>query len=146
MALTTQLTEIPYPSEKEDPFFDSFESMVKDIDSKIYGLLSSACNVVIAPNIVWNASSSLLTWDDDFVVQILSTNRKLLVRYGPDTLSRSATVNDGDKLIIVVPNSSDVNVVANLQIVPANIPWQTGLFILGMRYVNGLYMNISTRF
>lgn len=146
MALLSSLTEIPYPDEKEDPFFDSFQSMINDMDDKFYGLLSSACNVVVSPNITWNASGSLLTWDDDFIIPILSTNRKLIVRYGPDLVSRSATVNDGDKLIITVPRSSAQDVIANLQIVSVSIPWQNGLFVLGMRSGNGLYMNISTRF
>ena len=146
MALETDFTKIPYPQEKEDPFYESFKSMIVAVDTKIYGLLSSAGNIVIPPNnMVWDASQSLLTWDSDFIVPILSTNRKLFVRFGPDQVTRTAIINDGEKLIIVAHLTSNEDVVANLQIVNNEVPWQDGLFILGMRSGNGLYMNIGTK-
>jgi len=147
MALESDFTKIPYPEEKEDPFFESFQSMVKSIDSKIYGLLASAGNIVIPPNnINWDASQSLLTWDSDFIVPILSTNRKLFVRFGPDQITRTAIIADGEKLIIVAKLTSNEDIVANLQVISNEVPWEDGLFILGMRSGNGLYMNIGTRF
>lgn len=143
----TQLTNIPIPDEDEDPFFDSFINMTTDLDNKFYGLLQSVGNILIpSPGLAWDGVNGIFTWTGDFIMPILSTNFQLAVRFGPDLATRSLTLNDGDKVVIVTPVSSAENLVGNFLVVPGKVAYQAGLFVFGMRVGSHFYANIPQTF
>jgi len=143
---TSDLTNIPYPDEDQDPFYDTFVDFVTDVDIKFYGLLQSVGNIIIpAPSINWDGVG-VLTWTGDFIMPILKTNFQLAVRFGPDGQTRSMTLNDGDKVVIVAPVTSSENIVANFLVVPGAVAYQAGLFVFGMRVGTRFYANLPQTF
>lgn len=144
---STKLSLIPYPSDNDDPWFEGFQQTIDYVDNQIYGLLVTAGNIIIPPpNIVWNLSLSQLSWDDDFIVNILSSNFSFKIKYGPDGINRSMTLNDGDKVVITVPVSSASDVNGNFKIVSGKLQYATGIYVFGMRVGNKFYANLPTSF
>lgn len=139
----TPLLNIPYPAANEDPFYDGFEAFVTETENKIYGLLSSAANLIIPPAVIgFNPGTGLLTWSDDFLIQILNTGFFLKVQFGPDLATRQILLNEGDRVIVEVPLSSNAEVTGNFSVVSGAFPKKTNVFTLGMRRNNKFYANL----
>jgi hypothetical protein len=145
MMPVTPLLSINYPSENSDPFFMEFQQMLLEIEEKIYGLMSSASNILITPpTISYNTGLGLLTWDDDFLIQILNTGFFLRVQFGPDLATRQIALNEGDRVVVEVPLSSSQEVTGNFRAINGVFPKSANLFTLGMRRNNKFYANLPT--
>lgn len=147
MSEVSKLTGIPYPSENDDPWFQGFQMFVDDVDVKHMALFSSVSNILIPPpSVLWNGSSGQLTWDDDFVMPILSSGFLFSIQFGPDQVTRMLTLNDGDKVIITAPYASAKNTTANFSVISGKVSYAPGLFIFGMRYGTRFICNIPQVF
>jgi hypothetical protein len=143
----SKLTGLPIPSEDKDPWYDDYVEFVNQVDNQFYGLLSSACHIIVPPTLVdWHAGTGRFSWNDDFRIPILGSGFILNVKFGPDGINRYADLNDGDKLIVTIPITSAGNTVANFQVVSGKVNWANGLFVFGMRMGNNFYANIPTVF
>lgn len=140
-------TNIPWPSESDDPYFSGFSYMVSDIDSKIAALTSAAANVIIPPAAMsWNASSGVFSWTGEFVIPIFLAGYNLHIPYGPDKVTSQLILNDGDKVIVTMPYSSGQDVYANFSVITGKVNWSNGIFVFGMRYGNRFISRISQVF
>lgn len=147
MSQSTKFTNIPFPSETEDPWYGGFVSFTDDLDAKHSALLNTANNVIIPPpSVLWNSSMGQLTWSDDFIVPILSSGFSFKVRFGPDNATRSMLLADGDKVIITVPYTSSNDVVANFAVTSSKVAYQNGLYVFGMRYGTRFIANLPQVF
>lgn len=150
MSQQTDFCDIPFPSENDDPYWQTFESMMTWFDNQNFALLSSVGNVLVPPGSVnWDASSGQLTWSDDFIMPILSTGGfRFFIRFGPDNATRVLTLNDGDIVVITAPFTSAENIVANFTVIPAGnkVQFASGLFVFGMRVGTRFVANIPQVF
>ena len=145
---STNLCNIPYPNENDDPYMDGFNSMMTWFDNTNFALLNTVANVLIPPsNLLWDASSGILTWDTDFILPILSSGFQFAIRYGPDAATRMLKLDDGDIVVVTAPFTSASNIVGNFSVIKSGkLAYQQGLFIFGMRYGTRFVANIPQVF
>lgn len=135
----------PYPSEDTDPWTDEFANFVQQLDNQIFGLLSTAGNILIPPtSVTFNPSNGRLQWNADFEMPILASNFFLKIQFGPDGVNRFIDLADGDKLIVTVPLNASQNINANFGKITGRVTPVAGLFIAGLRRGNSFYLNLPT--
>lgn len=133
----TKFYNTPVPNENDDPWFDTFEEYAKEIDADIFGLLSSAGNLIIPPASV-SFSFGTLSWVGSFQIPILGSGFFLNVTTGPDGLNPTVTMQNGDMLVVAVPVSSISSLTGRFAKVTGVVAAQQGLMICGMMQ-NGLF-------
>lgn len=103
----TPRTQIPYPDENSNPFFDSFVAMINAIDASIYATRENRDIVIMNGGAVtWTASSGALTWAAD--IELYSSIVGYVWRIaGPG----SVTLNDGDLVYLTLVRAPVANVV-----------------------------------
>lgn len=128
-----------YPDENTDPWFDGFQEFVNDQEATVYGLMSAALggNIITgggAVSFVFNGTTGVLSWTDDFQIPLLSSGFYLNVKYGPDNVTRQMTLHEGDRVVVTVPSVAANNVNANFYVINGKInpDFLTGLFTFGI--------------
>lgn len=143
--MKTKHYEWDFPEDGEDPYIDRIEEFYKSIDSTVFSLHNTFGNVIIPPaSTAWNGVSKIFSWSDDFEVPVMGIGFSLLIRFGPDNLTRQAQMIDGSRLVAVVPNSLAQNTVVNFQVVNSNLSIQNGLLTVGFCRGNRFYANFPT--
>lgn len=145
--LTTPFLKWPYPEDNDDPYFEVIDGLFKAQDDSVFGLLNTAGNIIIPPSsVLWNSGTSTLTWNNDFEIPIMSVGFSLSVQFGPDNVNRSATLQDGDRMIVTVPRTSTGAVSANFGVVNGAVSLVSGLFTVGFRRGSRFYANFPQIF
>jgi hypothetical protein len=108
---------IPYPALDEDPFWDSYEAQMRELDrflfmQKLQGSLFIGGGGVVS----FVAGTGILTWTDDFIVPILHLGKKINVEFGPNMATRNATLSDGAALVIEIPFTMTANQTQSFQL------------------------------
>lgn len=116
MAEQTTFLKIPFPSETENPFWNTYNAQMVAIDEYLF-MAKVMNNLFIGGggSIGWNGVLGTLTWTADFVVPMLANGKKILVRFGPDEINRTVTLSDGQALVIDVPMAMSVDAVVHLR-------------------------------
>ena len=134
-----------YPNEDDDPWFEGFEEFVTRVGETSFGLLSIASNVIIPPDTVaFSAATGKLTWSGQFEIQILKSGYFLQIDYGPDQTTREIDLVNGDRVYVVLPNTSTANMVGYLAKVNGAVTARNGLLTIGMRKNDKFYANFPT--
>lgn len=98
-----------FPSEGDDPYFDTFRSFANELDAADYGL-SDDKNLIATGTaaFTWDAGSGLLEWSDDFYFSGYTTGFHVRIQ-GPS----SQTIQNGQILAFVMPRllTADADVV-----------------------------------
>jgi len=145
--LETKYFSWTYPEENDDPHFETLEGFFQQQDDTTFGLMNTACNIIIPPtSVVWNGGTKTLTWNDDFEIPLMQAGFSLKIKYGPDGLTRSATFSDGDRMIVSVPRTSSGEVTANFALVNGSTSINSGLFTVGFCRGSLFYANLPQVF
>lgn len=123
----------PYPTKDSDPWFDEFESMVAALDSSGYAAREDR-NIIVGGggDVFWDATSSTLTWDDDFTVFSLIAGFKLTVAAG------STSIADGEILYVNVTRAPVQNASLSIGTV-SNVPNTDSAMAFAVRVGDTIY-------
>lgn len=139
----TPYWEWSYPPEDLDPHFDELTEFFDQISETVYALAGVAANIVIPPDsYAYDAVSGIFSWTGTWQIPILGSGFFLNIATGPDKATPHIVLNEGDRIIVTVPNTSGANVSAYFSAVNGSYPAANGTFTLGMRKNNKLYLNI----
>ena len=111
MSETTSRMNYTYPSRDEDPWYDSFESLVTALDSSTFAHREDRSLVFAGGGTLsWTVGTSTLTWDD--TVQIASTisGRRISVS------ANSLTMADGQILYLELTRQPLQNISTSFQV------------------------------
>lgn len=137
----SQFLGIPYPSEECDPFYDQFEGMILTQEQILfYNKMFGNMFLTGGGTRTWIVGSSSLTWTSDFIVPVPHWGRKITIPYGPDGLTRSATLQDGQALVIKPPMSLSANIALNFQVASQLNVTEHNNFVCGIRIGNAVYL------
>lgn len=144
MSNESPFLKIPYPNEDDDPWFEGYQETINSVDEFIYGLMATAVNILIpADNIAFNSGTGILSWTGQFQIPIIGSGYFLNIPYGPDQATPQITLNENDRVVVIVPRNSSKNISGYFtKIAGGKIIGQKGLFTLGMRLNNKFYANI----
>lgn len=135
----------PFPDEDTDPHYDPLAEFFQRIDASVYALNAVAAGVLIpADNIAFSSVTNKLTWDGSFQIPIIGSGFYLTITYGPDGVSREVTLDEGDRVVVTVPitsNSAQTGIFTTLN---GAITATDGLFTLGIRKNNKFHANLPT--
>lgn len=144
-----------YPDENQDPYFDRIENFFMQIDQNFFAMTTlnqpmlgggvvSLTNLSVPPN----PYVGQLIWTQDFEMMIPASGFSFFVKFGPDGLTRSVILNDGDRLIVTIPYISSANISANFTKIsgPITSQPQTGLWTLGIYRAGVFYSNLPKTF
>lgn len=151
----TKYFGMDYPDENQDPYFDRIQNFFMQMDENLFALATVAqpmlgggvvtlVNISVPPN----PYIGQLTWTQDFEMIIPASGFSFFVKFGPDQLNRTITLNDGDRVIVTVPFISSQNINANLSVIsgPITSQAQQGLFTLGIYRAGVFYSNLPRTF
>lgn len=130
---TTQFLGIRYPSEQADPFWDEYVAQMQDLDVILFHRKIQN-NLFIGDGgaLAWNGAG-VLTWSADFVVPVFYWGRRVLVRFGPDNLTRAVTLADGQALVVNMPTVMNADVVVNFEVASQLNPAVHNQWVAGWR-------------
>lgn len=132
---TSQRMGWPYPAENQDPFFASFESMIKAQDTSVYATREDRNVLLMAGGLVaFTASTGLLTWSLPIEMNSAVTGFKWSIPAG------NVSILDGQYLFVRLarnPISNTVLTVEVASVLPGNDPDNT--FIIALRNGNRVY-------
>ena len=142
----TSYNKWPLPDENKDPWFQDFIDLLKEIDANSCALLNTAGNIIIPLGTVsWNASFKEVTWTDDFLIPLQASGYFLRVKFGPDQSTRKIFIDNGERLIIKVPNTSSEEVIGYVdKMSGAGEACDPTILTLGFIYDNKLFANLPT--
>lgn len=133
-----------YPEDNEEPYFEKEEGFKTSTDSAVYSILNTASNIIIPPaTISWDSMTKVLSWTGQFEIPLMSIGYSLLIPFGPDGLTASVTMNDGDRLYVVVPNTASGNVSTNLKIAVGKVTTEEGVITVGYCKNGNFYANFA---
>ena len=145
--INTPYHQWSHPEENDDPYYDIIADFFIEQDDTTFGLMNTASNIIIPPDIVsWNPIAHMLTWNNDFVIPLMSVGFNLNIQFGPDGLTRAATFAEGDRMIVVVPRTSTGTITANFSLVNGAVNIQNGLFTVGFCRGYKFYANFPQVF
>jgi hypothetical protein len=92
MASSTRM-KWPYPSEGADPWYESFDNMVKAIDASVYGSRETLNLIVTGGGtFTWTASTSTLTWNQPIRIYSAQTGFFEQIAAGSIALSTDGAI------------------------------------------------------
>lgn len=136
----TTFMQISYPSEYQDPFWETWTAFVSKIDEQIY--MNKVMNNFILSGggtIAFSSSTGVLSWTQDFVIPYLEYGYKILIKYGPDGAARQATLSDGEALIIEIPFAITQDAEVNAQVTNQLAPAGYDKWVVGYRKGSNFY-------
>lgn len=136
---TTEFLGIQYPAEDCDPFYDQFVSLVRDLDSILF-MRKIMNNLFIGGGGTRSWGGGVLLWTDDFVIPVYHWGKRILVRYGPDGLTRGAGIQDGQCLVVNIPMSMNGDVVINFSVLDSLDQARHDQWVVGWRYGSALQL------
>lgn len=141
MSETTDLMKIPYPAEDSDPFWDAWVEMMNYIDRAMF-FQKIMANLFIGGGGTrsWNGVSGALTWTSDFVIPVYHWGKRILVRFGPDGLTRALNLADGQFLMVTIPASMNADVVVNFEVRSQLDQTQHNQWVAGWRIGDALQL------
>jgi hypothetical protein len=117
MSELTTYMNFTIPSENEDPFWESFVQMTRDLDkSSFMRRLKENMFIGDGGTVTFSSITGLLQWTTNFIIPIPHFGLKVSVVYGPDNLNRRASLADGSMLLIDVPYTMTANVTTNFRL------------------------------
>lgn len=133
--------KIPYPSEKENPFYDPYVAQIEAMDT-IMLMSKIQANVFVGGGgtITFTPGTSSLTWTSDLIVPIFHYGKKITIQFGPDNLNRQATIPDGYAIVVEIPYAMADNVVLPMKLIPQLTPANHQQCVIGWRYGNKVYL------
>jgi hypothetical protein len=139
MELSTFL-KIPYPSEKEVPFYDSYLAQVEAQDAVAF-MAKVQANVMVGGGgtITFTPGTSTLTWTTDFVVPVFHYGKKISIPFGPDNVNRHAIIPDGYAIVVEIPYSMSDNVILPMRLLGQLTPANHQQCVIGWRFGNKVY-------
>lgn len=143
MSEETTYESIIYPSENDNPFYTSYKAGMSQID-RLFRTLRMKESMLIGGGgtLAFNSGTGLLTWTADFMAVVPFYGKKITVNYGPDLLTRQATLADGAILVLELPMILSDNKTMQFQTynqLPDNIQlWVAGIRIGSKVYFRGL--------
>ena len=100
----TPILNIPYPDEGQEEFYDSFVSMMREIERiTLMNKLQTSLFLGGGGTVTFTSGTSVLQWTDDFVIPVPHYGQKITVENGPISGVRQATLPDGAMLILEIP-------------------------------------------
>jgi hypothetical protein len=145
MTEQTTFMKISYPSEFENPFWDSYFAEKEQIDQALFmnklqnNLFVGMDNPIGSPGVIsFTASTNTLDWTTDFIIPIFHFGYKLTVPYGP-TGSRSATILDGYAIVVNIPFTMTANTVISMQVLSQLTPLNHQQWIMAWRSGTKVY-------
>lgn len=135
----TLFNEYSFPDEDQDPYFKTLSSFFGQLDVAIWNNRMRS-NLILAGggSISFNSTTSLLTWSDDFGLKHLYSGFLNEFRFGPDNLTREASILEGQVLYGQIPSQVSQGQVKNL-LVADQLPSGDNNFVLAWRYNNSVY-------
>lgn len=97
-------TQLPYPSENADPFFEAFVAMVNSIDASLYAVRENRdITIMNGGTLTFNSSTGVLTWST--AIELFSS----IAGYVWVIPAGSATLNDGDLIYVTLVRAPPAN-------------------------------------
>lgn len=142
----TPYTGWNYPEENQDPHYDTLQTFFNEQDDTVYGLMNSAANIILPPgSMAWAqlTAGGTLSWTGNFEIPLLC-GFSLYIQFAPDGVSKSVTLNDGDRLVVSVPRTASGIVNANFKVVNGAVTFENGLITVGFVRGNKFHHNLSS--
>lgn len=140
MAEQSTFMQFTYPSEGENPFYDSYLAQVEQLDQALFmNKIQNNLFVGGGGTLTFTPSTGVLNWSDDFIIPIFHFGKKLNVPYGPFGTSRTATLLDGYAIVVNIPYTMSDNVTASMQILSQLTPLNHQQWVMGWRSGNKVY-------
>lgn len=141
MAKTTFLG-IDYPDENQDPFYESYEAQMQQMDQIIF-MQKVMNNLFLSGGgtRTWNGGSGSFSWSADFVIPVFHWGKKINVQFGPDNMNRFVAIPDGSALVVTIPFVMNENITVNFAAPVAQLTQQShSQWVAGWRYGSVLYL------
>ena len=138
MAEQTTFLKMTYPSDGENPFWDSYVAQMEQMDQLLF--MQKVQNNLFVGNsnsVLFNSSSNLLTWSGDFFIPIFHFGFKMTV-LGPSS-TKTATILDGYAMIVTIPYTMTGNTTITMQVLSQLTPLNHQQWIMGWRLGNTVY-------
>lgn len=140
MGVTT-FNEINFPDDGQDPFYELIESFFNQQDLMLFNnKLRSYMILAGGGTLVFNNETSSLEWTEDFAVKNCISGYLHKLRYGPDQLTRSLRIFDGQILYCVFQTSMRGENITHV-LVGDKLDKKDNYFVLGFRFNNRLYLS-----
>jgi hypothetical protein len=131
-----------YPSDNDDPYFDVIQGFFEQQDDCVFGLMNTACNVIIpADGVTWDRISNTLSWSGSFEIPLMSVGFSLFIPFGPDGQTPKVQVLEGQRLIVTVPRISSGQVTGQFSVATGGLSAQSGLLTVGFCRNSKFYAN-----
>lgn len=111
----TPILNIPYPDEEQEEFYNSFVSMMREVER--ITLMNKIQNALVlggGGTVSFNSGTGALTWTADFILPVLHYGKKVTIQYGPNFATRQATLSDGSGLYIELPYTMNSDMTTSL--------------------------------
>ena len=133
MADTARMS-IPYPERGENPFFDTFESMVQALDAHDFAAFEDRnLFVVDGGNWSWSLASGTLTWGSTLRITTPSTGLLQSLAAG------SVTLDDGEMLVVDVSRGAASAVTLSASVVSVLDPPTDSALVIAIRSGSKVY-------
>lgn len=140
MTEQTTFMKYSYPSEGENPFYDSYLAQMEQIDqANFMAKLQSNLFVGGGGTVTFTSATGALNWTDDFIIPVFHFGKKISIPYGPLGAVRQAIVLDGYAIVVNIPFTMSDNVVGTMQILSQLTPLNHQQWVLGWRFGNKIY-------
>jgi hypothetical protein len=144
MTEVSTFLQIPYPSEGQDPFYDTYLSQVEALDQVIFmNKLQNNLFVGGGGIIGFTPSSGLLYWTEDFVVPVFHFGKKMSIPYGPlgsiENPIRNTTILDGYAIVLNIPYTMTGNVSVSMQVLSQLTPLNHQQWVMAWRLGTKVY-------
>lgn len=128
----------PYPSRDQDPWFDTFESMVSAIDASGYAAREDRELVMGGGGAVsFTASTGVLSWTEALDIYSTIRGNKLSLSAG------SVSLQDGELFYVDLVRSPTDNFLVT-PVVAGRVPTSDTAYVIGVRVGTGVYFRFGT--
>ena len=142
MALVyTQFLKTPIPdSDEANPSYEQFMAMVEHQEKFIYmNHLMKNLQLGGGGTLTWN--TGILYWTDDLTVPVFHWGRKILVRFGSESLGRNLVVQNGQAIVLEIPFAPGTNTILNFTALSQLDTSKANQWVAGWRLGDKLYLN-----
>lgn len=140
MTEVSTFMKFSYPSEGENPFYDSYLAQMEQIDAAAFmSKIQNNLFVGGGGTLTFTSGTSTLNWTDDFIVPIFHFGKKMNIPYGPIGTNKSCTILDGYAIVVTIPMTMTENIVASMQVISQLTPLNHQQWVMAWRCGNKVH-------
>ena len=144
MTEQTTFMKISYPSEFENPFWDSYYAEKEQIDQALFmNKLQNNLFVGDGGVVGFTSSNNKLQWTTSFTIPVFHFGFKLTVPYGPGgsitNPIKYAIIPDGYAIVVNIPFTMTANTEISMQVLSQLTPLNHQQWIMGWRSGTTVY-------